>query len=923
MRELAEPALEDAAERWRATTTFDANVVVTAGAGTGKTTLLVDRLIHLLLREPRPLEITEIVALTFTNKAANEMRARLGQRLKSYLEVRLDREPASAVEAKTHGEVGALVRLYALSKAELDRRARKALRQLERGHIATIHSFAAALLRLYPAEAGVDPHFKEDDGAWFEKHFDEQWSLWIDRELASSHGRADLWRRALRRTSLGALREVAASLCSETIPLDGLDTGERSATGASAVREWLQELAAEARFLLERYPVEVHQIDRFLRYALRVLEHARARGEIAPGVLEEERRWFFERTPQRTARWTESDFLRLRRLCRICRGLFRVDSSFARVVFELLVPFALECRSSFIRRGFVSFDGLLVRARDLLRDQPRLREELKAQFRALLVDEFQDTDPIQYEILLYLAEKPGASAADWRDVRIEPGKLFVVGDPKQSIYSFRRADIEGYLDVVRGTVLAQGGIECLLRANFRSHGRILDVVNGIFGRLIRPQAGLQPEYVPIRAHQAGEPESAEDTGSFRRVAFSRIASAGELPGGAARRREAESLARWLSEEVLGKKRIRNSSGEWVSVQPGDVAFLFRRLTQVHLYLEPLRRYGIPYVVEGEKHFYATQEIVDAVNLLRAVIDPYDRAALVGVLRSPLGAVTDREIYELHRAGLLDYRLAGRREALAKGAFASVCDLYAALGRLHREAPRLAVGEALRKIFDEIPLRILAARSFNGEQAVANLEKIRELAAAMGRATNTTLPDVVRQLERRVLELEEEAESGLGEESVDAVRILSIHKAKGLEFPVVILPDAAAAPAGRRATQSGAVCDWSSGLVALETADGCNLAAIYLDDKNRACEEAEEKRLFYVAMTRAREHVLISCPPGRVERGSFADMLERSVEASSAAPAMIVGDGAIALQPLTAASEAFSFLARQPKKRAPRAEWSAF
>src|SRR5436309_1360552 len=180
---LAEPRLPDATERERAATTFDLNVVVTAGAGTGKTTLLVNRLVHLLMREPDPSEITQIVALTFTNKAANEMRVRLRERLQSYLSTRLDKEPSGVEEAKIHTELRSLIQLYHLGKEEIDRRAYEALRKIERSYIGTITSFAALLLRLYPVEAGLDRKFKETDGWTFEKHFNEKWSFWLNGKL--------------------------------------------------------------------------------------------------------------------------------------------------------------------------------------------------------------------------------------------------------------------------------------------------------------------------------------------------------------------------------------------------------------------------------------------------------------------------------------------------------------------------------------------------------------------------------------------------------------------------------------------------------------------------------------------------------------------------------------------------------------------
>ena len=922
---LAEPRLPDATERERAATTFDLNVVVTAGAGTGKTTLLVNRLVHLLMREPDPSEITQIVALTFTNKAANEMRVRLRERLQSYLSTRLDKEPSGVEEAKIHTELRSLIQLYHLGTEEIDRRAYEALRQIERSYIGTIHSFAALLLRLYPVEAGLDPQFKEDDGSTFEKHFDEQWSVWLDRELGREGSRHQAWKRVLGRISLDVLREIAFSLCSEMVPHERLaETGEKKTD--PVLRDWLADRKREADELIKRYPDNHNQIDIFACYALAVLQRALKHGEIAPGELDEEKRWFAEKTLRRAGNWSEEDCEKLQRICRVARGLFRVNRELTQSLWDLLVPFAEECRGNFIQQGFVSFDGLLVRARNLLRDHLPLREELKYLFKAILVDEFQDTDPIQYEILLYLAEKLGKRAAEWQSIQIQPGKIFVVGDPKQSIYAFRRADIQGYLDVVRKIILAQGGIECTLTTNFRSHAGILDVVNGVFAPLIRSREGLQPDYVPIQSPKMEENDSgSEDEFSFRKVTFCRVESQEELKANPARRLEAENLARWLHEEVLGKARIRDRNGEWIAVQPRHVALLFRKLTEVHLYLEPLRRRGIPYVVEGEKHFYATQEIVDGVNLLRAASDPYDQAALVGLLRSPIGALSDLEIHDLQRDRLIDYRLARHTGPDLAKKLEPVRHLYEALDRLHLETRTLSVADAVNRIFETIPIRILAARSFSGEQAIANIEKIRQQASVMGRAGLATLKDVVAQLERRVLEVEEESESALAEEGVDAVKILSIHKAKGLEFPVVVLPDARGATNPGR-FEIGVQYDWSSKLIGLRSMDHLNLAAIYLDEKKRIREEEEQKRLFYVAMTRAREHLMISCPPLKVDKGSFVEMLQRSVDdlpASAPHGLVAVGKGTIEVHTLHERREAPKRPPKSQREVSARADWSGF
>src|SRR5690349_18391676 len=211
--------ISDQDARRAAETTFDRNVVVVAGAGTGKTTLLVNRLLHVLMKEPRPLLITQTVALTYTNKAASEMKARLRERLSLLARATSEpREPSDAgsvslQELRSH---------YGTTTDVVAARAAAALQDLEKAQIGTVHSFAAHLLRLYPLEAGVDPAFREDDGLRFEESFRLAWDVWIDRELGREGAAHRRWRTLLESTTLEQLRGIAHSLSSELIDVDSL-----------------------------------------------------------------------------------------------------------------------------------------------------------------------------------------------------------------------------------------------------------------------------------------------------------------------------------------------------------------------------------------------------------------------------------------------------------------------------------------------------------------------------------------------------------------------------------------------------------------------------------------------------------------------------------------------------------------------------
>jgi ATP-dependent helicase/nuclease subunit A len=901
--------LPDAADRERAATTFDRNVIVTAGAGTGKTRLLVERLTHLLMREPE-IKLTDIVALTFTNKAAAEIRLRLRERLESYVAARID--GAAETDEEIRFEVRSLMDRYHLSKAQLNRRAVDALRRIERSEIGTIHSFAATLLRLYPMQSGVDPQFVEDDGRRFELVFDEQWAVWLDEELSRKSTQPELWKQALRKVGLQDIRQLAFSLCSESIDLSRVAEADG---GATQLLDWLKAIEQNAAALLDSHP-ENRNNEKQLRGAADVLQRFLRSG--SAGLADVKADDAFPGSFNRKLRgWDEEDADAAREIVRAAKGLLQVDDGFTRAVATLLLPFAERFRQAYAAAGLVSFDGLLTRARSLVRDYPQVRDQLKRRFKAILIDEFQDTDPVQYEILLYLAEETGRSAAVWKDVRLERGKIFVVGDPKQSIYAFRRADIEAYLDVVEKMIKAQDGIECRLITNFRSHGKILDVVNGVFERLIRPKDGLQPPYVAI----APAPGESTDGAAFRKVAIRKVSGGeGKTDNERARRLEAESLARWLDEEVLGKAEIIDA-GQPRLVRSGDVALLFRKLTDIHYYIEPLRRRGLRYVVEGERHFYAVQEVIDTVNLLRAVDNPHDRLALVGVLRSPLGGLTDAEIYELNRRRLLDYTIPV--DLLTPE---NVRELYAILARLNRAVRGLPVGEAVARVFDSAPVRLLAAAAFHGEQAVANLEKLRLQAEIMGREPLSSFKSVIARLESRVLRVDEEAESALAEENLDAIRLLSIHKSKGLEFPVVVLAGSHTVPNQGGDRESCVLQDWSTGLAGLRVGRWWSLPAVYIAEKARRREREEQKRVLYVAMTRAREHLTISCAAtDKPPRASYLGLLtETLADGIGGMEDRLIraGAGAIELHP---ADESLQppVPARPNESAAPAVDWPAY
>jgi ATP-dependent helicase/nuclease subunit A len=835
------PAMPDSEARRAAETTFDRNVVVVAGAGTGKTTLLVNRLVHLLMKEPKPLAIPEIVALTYTNKAATEMKGRLRQRLTWLARALMDPSDASQAGSVTVNELRAC---YGLSAEEIARRATDALHDVEKAQIGTVHSFAAHLLRLYPLEAGIDPAFREDDGLRFDESFRMTWDVWIDHELGRDGTQHRRWRPLLDSITLEQLRDLAYSLCSELIDIDEL-VRHVTAEPDTALKNWIAGIRDRAQTLLDTHDrPKRRKVEQMLAAAVALMTLLLTEGPDGIDQLDPSAGEWLDKDPgQALSDWEPQAFSDASSIIKLAKRFQSVNRSYFTNLLMLVLPLVRSIRASFARSGWMSFDGLLATARRLLWDHPDVRERLKRDYRALLIDEFQDTDPLQYEILLALGEQPGRHSRTWQEMQLEPGKLFIVGDPKQSIYAFRRADMEAFDRVVE-KLLADGGSMYSLTTNFRSGANILEPVNDVFDRLFVRQPLVQPANVRLQGDPRPKPRAPESGVVLHVIAPKPGEAAFDAP--AAARAEGEALARWLAEDILSRP----------GVCAGEVAFLFRKLTQADVYLDALRRYGIPYLIEGEKHFYRRQEVIDLMNVLRVLDHPHDQIALLGVLRSPLGGLTDREVYEVQQGGWFDYQNRSGASRWSPPCAERVRRLYDRLARLHRMMPALPLDEAVQLVFDELPILELAASSLHGEQAVANLMKVKQTAASLSDRPGLTVNGFIELMVSRLDQQPDEAESPLAEEASDAVQILTIHKAKGLEFPVVVLP-ALHQGGGREKAAPPVVHDWSGGIYGLSAGSHLTLGYARLQEKLAEREKAERRRVFYVGMTRAKDLLVLS------------------------------------------------------------------
>lgn len=805
----------DAGARRDATVRTDENIVLRASAGTGKTTVLVERMACLLLRDALDPEL--LVAITFTEMAAAEMKTRLRRRLMEAFRWGQGEDPKKAFDET----------VTAIGRDAMAARAQAALERLDRAAIETMHAFAARLLRMFPEEAGVDAAFAIEDTTAVQEALDRDWAAWSREEFASGSKTHARWRPVLAALPWPAVQELAFRLADwEDIPDDPGAIPADMPAWHGALLAAIEPLVKSAEGKTKKVTKVIEQA----RAAADVLAKAKAGGWRPLDAGDERFEGGFSDSYASTG-WTEDEWMAAKSAYDAARAWAATRSEAVEAV-RLLAGFAQYHREQSLAAGRLSFNALLLLARDLLRRRPHVARRFdKHRF---LVDEFQDTDARQAEIVLRLASPPRESAAEWRDLRPRPGAVFIVGDGKQSIYAWRSADL-GVYDAVSEQLVSAGALPRELSDNFRSQPGVIDAANRVFGTAFVEEPGIQAPPADLVAARPAKSLSG------RIVALRTARVEGKAPALAAG--EAAAIANWIN-DARGKLRIEVEEGDALLSKPmrfRDIAILMRATSHLPEYLRALRDAKIPYVVTREQHFYEAQEVRDAINLLVALVRPDDALALAGVMRSPAGGLT---FDELHAAGRPDFR----RNAAGKAG-----DFFAKLRDLRSRALRLPVPEAVDMILEESGLRAAAAASAHGEQALANLDKVAALAARWA-APELTLAAFADRLGRRLRDVEREAESPLGEPDDEVVRVSTIHAAKGLEWPVVIL--AGLHTPSRGSAVDDAVLSDPSGFAA-KAGDAVTPGWAFLADRRRRRSEAENTRLFYVACTRAREALVLS------------------------------------------------------------------
>ncbi len=813
---------------------LDTNLLVEAGAGSGKTHSLAERMASGIARGQY--DVAHMAAVTFTRKAAAELRGRF----QFALERRLGGNPP----------------------ADQAERLRHALAHLERFFAGTIHAFCARLLRERPVEARMAPGFVELDEVEDAIRRERAWRDFIVRESA----RGSTLLRELRAAGIRPpdLDAAFTRMCDHEdvvfATAHAVEPDPRPAWDA------LDRFRADLLALLpEPIPAgttcEVQGLAR--TFAGRLAVCRRDRPADLAQLLQE---WV---KPKVVNKWWGRGASRGNPVAERVKALLEAWQqgtiapflqAWRAWAYDRAITILTEARSFYAderrRDNVVNYVDLLMVTARVLREDAAVRRALQDKYRWLFIDEFQDTDPIQAEVFLLLAsdagQMPDAGAPlDWARVPLRPGALFVVGDPKQSIYRFRRADIDIY-NTVRNRITACGGAVLPLTANFRSVPRLCALANSVFPTRFPaaplPEAPAFERLEPVRL----EPGAA--SAAIARLTLPQGTDAKDSPAV-----EAARIAAWIRTEVDEGRR-----------QYGDILVLTRNRPRLDQYARAFERAEIPVEVSGAGMFGGSEEVAWLHGLIEALADPLDGVALVGVLRGPLFGVSDPELFQFRTAGgrfdlttpLPNADSPGVRADL-DARFGPALAAMRQLQQLHRRARRLPLGAALELLLEETGLLAVSAATPGGAEAgdlLQAVDRVRQVAESGG-----GLADAAAALAGDAREATDVEALPLEPGRRDVVRLMNLHKAKGLEADVVFLADPCHgrrfAPEIRIVREGTRATGWLQIVSKPEGSRKERVLAEPADWSHHVAHEqvylsAEENRLLYVAATRARELLVV-------------------------------------------------------------------
>ena len=867
-------------EQKTAAHTLDRHLSVTAGPGSGKTTVLVERYLQIL--RVQNLSVDNMVAITFTNRAANEMRQRVRKK----------------IDALLHGASGNERQTWLRHK-----------RALEGAVVTTIHGFCSRLLHEFPVEANIDPQF-----VLLDEHQSAMMLEAIVEEAltdAIHHGNEKivlLTQGATRAVLAAALVELYRRYRGEGLSLAAIE--KLSAANHAAEAEYAVAFKALAAAMADLIAARGLTRDAEKRRLKAAQEWPALRGTLSqpPGeqtiaaycqAIED----FWEARPRKGSTpvierldellWGSESKNTDRLRGRVpCLGFDLLARDYALALIKLLREIERRLDAEKQRLSVLDFDDLQLRTLQLLA-RPEVLTRVTERYRFFLVDEFQDTNGLQRDLMTRLALRRGAN-------------LFIVGDRKQSIYGFRGADVDVFSETT-AAIVANGGAPQPLHLNFRSQKPLIDSFNFLFARIFRARAEVPSAELGQLGYVEHEPSVAERTTEHQPPLIELMVSvlpdsrrsADEAPEEPeesdpldAQERDAEQVAARIRSLVDAGSAGPGSAGilpalavgsrqdvcapSQDALAPGfkyaDIAILLRAFTGVWTYEAALRRAGIPYLTVQGKGFYQREEITDLIQLLRFLDNITDELALSAVLRSPLGGISDDALLalrcaprladvggpeRLHRRNLLRaLRGHGEIQFIDEAEHVALDRAAAWLDSLIARRNRYSISELLRFAVASSEFTVIIAANFDGAQRVANVERLFRLAEQFERS-GYLIRDFVHYVEEFEAIGGRESE-GQMDESANVVRLMTIHQAKGLEFPVVIIPDLHREQKPRDAWYA---LDRHQGF-SVRVPDGRGQAVRgslfnHLRQRARWREEFESMRLLYVAATRAKDRLILS------------------------------------------------------------------
>jgi CRISPR-associated exonuclease Cas4 len=863
--ERAMTGLVDQPARLRALTDLDATLLVEAAAGTGKTSLIAGRLTVLLASGASPVSIA---AITFTELAASELSVRVHLHVGQLLAGEI---PESLRPAFPEGLQPAHRKALAAAAGKLDELT-----------ITTIHAFCQIIICSYAVEADIDPGAQILDAAQAEAAFDAIFDQWLRRRLGDTAPPGDTIATLSRddpRHVVVTLHELARFHADHRgARTPRADLGGRPdidlVDAVGEFRRWASSAPAEPKTLALLDQLEV--LSAFYAQSFDPQpEFARLWALAHPPELSCMRKNSFELLrPRHKSAWeraagkehgsrlnteAEEHFRRVDECFRALLGRIAtaVVAKLSDELGEVLTDYAAFKRAAAV----LDFDDLLERAGNLVRGHDAVRRALGERYRHIFVDEFQDTDPLQTEILFRIAAIEPAER--WQDVRLHAGSLFVVGDPKQAIYRFRGADVGSYA-AARAAIERQWPDNFLqVTANFRSRPSILDHVNRCFA----PVFGVagQPGYVALTSTVAAPHHNGPCVGKIV-VDVQPGAYAADI-----REAEARAVAE-LCRRILASLRVRGTDGGLVPLTPGGIALLAPTTTDLWRYERALEALDIPFASQAGRNLFRRQEVQDFLALARTLADPRDTIAFGALMRGPLVGLSEEELLDVAASLPADPR--GPAEHPRFSIATDVGHVSHPIARqalgilqeLRRRARSLTPSLLLAEAMERLMVRpVLASRGQAAyPRAVANVEAFLERAKPYDvRGLKAFVRDATRDWREGAPHNEGRVDS-----DGDAIQIMTVHSAKGLEWPVVI-PINTGSEFRRRDRfvhhSSDDTLHWLVGDVVPPQL----MAALAADDESVA---RERERLWYVACTRARD-LLVVPEVGQAQQKSWARVLD--------------------------------------------------